>query len=489
MPLPSPRKDEDHSKFKTRCMGDGVMKKEYPDRKQRNAVCESQWKKKEKAMGNDWKTEENLALLCDETGECQPCVMDAIMADPWMITEDWMQTIISIATRAGKSPEGIAFKAPDKVTQHQLQIRGDNGIVNVKGPIFRYANLFTEISGATSVTSVARQFSEALSNPKVKTIILNIDSPGGQANGINELAETIYAARQQKKIVAYVGGSGTSAAYWIASAAGKLEVDDTGILGSIGVVLSVRKRDDSSIEFVSSSSPNKRPDPETDAGKKEIISFLDSMAEVFVDKVARNRDITSAKVLSDFGRGGLVVGAKAVAVGMADSLGSFEKIVNGGKTMPDITTKAELEEQLPEVAAALREEGKAEIDTVRTELEAKVEASEAEVEKAKIENLRLRKASLLKELTVKAGEERAKKLIGLHEKLESADLEMLGDMIADLLSTIDELGAAKGSTDVDTTLTKDQLDAKVKAYAEEHGIESETDAYVEYMKAHPEKTE
>jgi hypothetical protein len=41
MPIPSPNKDEDRKSFVSRCMGDDVMNKEYPDVKQRTAVCVS----------------------------------------------------------------------------------------------------------------------------------------------------------------------------------------------------------------------------------------------------------------------------------------------------------------------------------------------------------------------------------------------------------------------------------------------------------------
>ena len=41
MPIPSKRKDEDKNKFMSRCMGDNVMRKEYPGKSQRSAVCMS----------------------------------------------------------------------------------------------------------------------------------------------------------------------------------------------------------------------------------------------------------------------------------------------------------------------------------------------------------------------------------------------------------------------------------------------------------------
>ena len=49
MPLPSPRKDQKQSEFISSCMSNEVMKKEYPDQKQRAAVCYSQWRRKNKS--------------------------------------------------------------------------------------------------------------------------------------------------------------------------------------------------------------------------------------------------------------------------------------------------------------------------------------------------------------------------------------------------------------------------------------------------------
>lgn len=49
MPLPKPNKNEKQSEFVSKCMGDEMMNKDFPDQKQRAAVCYSQFKKKAKA--------------------------------------------------------------------------------------------------------------------------------------------------------------------------------------------------------------------------------------------------------------------------------------------------------------------------------------------------------------------------------------------------------------------------------------------------------
>ena len=55
MPLPKPIKNEKQSEFVSKCMGDSEMLKEFPNQKQRAAVCYGQFKKKSNASESlDW---------------------------------------------------------------------------------------------------------------------------------------------------------------------------------------------------------------------------------------------------------------------------------------------------------------------------------------------------------------------------------------------------------------------------------------------------
>ena len=131
----------------------------------------------------------------------------------------------------------------------------------------------TRISGATSTEVLATDIQTALDDPSIKSIVLNIDSPGGVASGMNELANLIYQGRAKKKIVAYVGGTGASAAYWIASAA-EIVIDDIGMAGSIGAALNVKLDKKTMAAPLTKSSaatppPNKRPDLTTEARPRQ----------------------------------------------------------------------------------------------------------------------------------------------------------------------------------------------------------------------------
>lgn len=270
---------------------------------------------------------------------------DIASSQPWLMLPDALDNLLTISERLG-DPAALEARLGHKLDNtRNVAVRNGVAIIPVVGPIFRYANLLTEISGATSTQILATDIRQALDNPAVKAIVLDIDSPGGVASGINELADMIYAGRSQKRIVAYIGGTGASAAYWIASAAHEVVVDDTAIVGSIGVVVEVTVATDSgkgskSYEIVSRNAPNKRPDLATEQGRAKVAETVDAMASVFEAKVARNLGVAPGRVPAMGGHGGLLVGALAVKSGLAHRLGSLERLIGELSKAPAGTIKA-----------------------------------------------------------------------------------------------------------------------------------------------------
>jgi signal peptide peptidase SppA len=254
----------------------------------------------------------------------------------WLILPDALEKIVAIADRDFNN-SALATQAGKPLDNTRTVEKRPNGVavVPVTGPIFRYANLMTDISGATSTQVLATDIKAALNDPSVKGIVLDINSPGGEATGINELAQMIFDARGTKPINAYVGGTGASAAYWIASAADNVYADKTAILGSIGVVSELQdtserdaKTGKKTYTIVSANAPNKRPDISTDAGRQGYQSIVDDLESTFISSVAQYRGISQEKVKTDFGRGGVFVGTSAIKAGLADKLGSLESVIN-----------------------------------------------------------------------------------------------------------------------------------------------------------------
>jgi capsid assembly protease len=92
-------------------------------------------------------------------------------------------------------------------------------------------------SGMTSYEGLAFQLAQASADDDVKSIVLDIDSPGGEAVGAFEMADKVRSAAKSKSVVAVVNGMAASAAYAIASAASQIVSSPSGVAGSIGVVL------------------------------------------------------------------------------------------------------------------------------------------------------------------------------------------------------------------------------------------------------------
>ncbi|WP_145181824.1 S49 family peptidase [Pseudomonas sp. URMO17WK12:I11] len=286
-----------------------------------------------------------------------PRALELAASQPWLMLPDALDNLLTISDRMG-DPVALATKRGERLDEtRRVTMRGNVAVVPVIGPIFRYANLFTEISGATSTQILATDIQRALDDPKVKSIVLNIDSPGGVASGINELAELIYAGRERKRIVAYIGGIGASAAYWIASAAGEIVIDEASLAGSIGVVVEAVVEDEKKTgrtryQIVSRNAPNKRPDLGTEEGRAKMGETIDAMAEVFVGKVARNLGVAAEKVPEMGDHGGIRVGADAVQHGLAHRVGSLESLITElakpaitlprTNTMTTVKTTAEL---------------------------------------------------------------------------------------------------------------------------------------------------
>lgn len=326
--------------------------------------------------------------------------IQAVLAHQWAIMPETLETIAGIAERESEYHGNLqALEArlgrPLGNTM-TTTVRDGVAILPVEGPLFRRANLMTEFSGATSYEMLARDFTQAMADPNVQGVILNIDSPGGEVNGASEFAAMVAAA--DKPVWAYVGGTVASAAYWIASAADKIITADTAMAGSIGVQMGFNIKDaksgEKSYRFVSSQSPMKNADPGTDAGAAQIQSNVDALAQVFIESVARNRSTTTDDVAQSYGKGAVFVASEALKRGMIDSIGTFESTLEAMKqelNSMDYSklTVAALTENRPDLVAEINSAAVASVEKIDAEA-VRAEAAKAERERiAAIEAMEL----------------------------------------------------------------------------------------------------
>lgn len=264
---------------------------------------------------------------------------NAAINSDWMITEEAFRSMLKVAARM-ELPVPVAVDPDAQPSGWEsrrdevVEVRNGVAIIPINGPIFRYAGFFTYYCGGTSVDRLARNLKAAINDPRVSSIMFEINSPGGEVTGISEFSEMVYRARSQKPITARVGGMGCSAAYWIASMCGDIAIDKTAILGSIGVMAvylddtkQLEMRGLEEIEFISTQSPYKNAAPSSDEGRNRIQKRIDALADVFVNAVAVGRGVSVKTVLDNFGQGDVFVGQAAVDAGLADRIASFSSTI------------------------------------------------------------------------------------------------------------------------------------------------------------------
>lgn len=249
---------------------------------------------------------------------------------PWAILEQRFADVIRNSRAQLEIPE---TPAPGPKV---IDAPGGTRIIQIEGILFRRDNWMTEYFGCTSYDWIYDQVSAALNDVMVRNILLMINSPGGDCDGCFELAEWLRESSGKKEIHSYVQSLAASAAYEIACSGKKITVGSVGYVGSIGVIACVndyrRMMSEIGIDeyvFVSSVSPKKNPDPATDPGKIQIQGMVDEMGQIFVDSVAKLRSIPAENVAQNFGQGAILIGSKALSVGMCDAIGNLQAAIEG----------------------------------------------------------------------------------------------------------------------------------------------------------------
>lgn len=372
---------------------------------------------------------------------------------------------INIDTLKALKPQAVAGKDGQAMTPRLEMREGGVAVLSVVGVISRYASLFEDICGGVSTQALAKEFNQAIEDPNVNALVLTFDSPGGDANGIHELGEMIYQARGKKPIKAYIGGTGASAIYWLASACDEVVIDATARLGSVGVVMTAeRYRPDEDtperLEIVSSQSPDKRQDVFSEAGQAAAQKQVDQLADVFIDRVARNMSVSRDTVLDDFGKGGILIGQVAVDKKMAHRLGSLETLISelksGTPTMTNAKTTAQGGKdktiviagaspmQAADIVATLKAERPDVLTLLNPEPETALSAAEEIATACADKGVPALSASLLKAgMSKSAALAKIDMAAGLKDKLSAAGLDSAFDTIAASLDNpLDMVGKA-----------------------------------------------
>ena len=269
----------------------------------------------------------------------------SVLSAPWAIDPSKLleiQAICKARLDGGKIDiEAVEKQLGRKLENQPVSYTVQNGVavLPIDGVIAKRMNLFSQISGGTSTQLAEQTLQDAINDSAVHSIILLIDSPGGTVDGTQLLANAVFKARTSgKAIVTLADGCMCSAAYWIGSAAQAVYiVDSTTLVGSIGVVTShtdvsgaqtaqgIKTTEISAGKYKRIASNYA---PLSADGKQSIQDSLDYTYSLFVDAVAKNRNVSGAAVLRDMADGRVFIGKQAIDAGLVDGIESLPSLVS-----------------------------------------------------------------------------------------------------------------------------------------------------------------
>jgi len=279
-----------------------------------------------------------------------------VLNSPWAIQPEKLHEIVEIYSRHLRGDKidikGIEAKAGMAFDNRPdgYQIVDGVAVIPVHGVIAKRMNLFHQISGGLSTELLGQDVQHALANDDVHSIILDIDSPGGTVDGTADVAEIIYQARSQKRIVTLANGIMASGGVWIGAAASEIYIaNSTTMSGSIGVVsthvdysLQLEQRGVIVTEIYAGRFKriNSEFKPLSKEGEAVIQEHVDFLYSVFVDTMAKFRGVEISKVLDTMADGRLFIGEQAIDAGLVDGVATMDALINmlNGGELPETNT-------------------------------------------------------------------------------------------------------------------------------------------------------
>lgn len=278
-------------------------------------------------------------------------IADRVLGRPLLIHPQKAEIILHVlqgrigidgAAIAPLGPEANRFTG-EMSASRTFRVEGGVGVVSVVGSLVNRGAWIGAYSGATSYEGLAKQLSDAAADPKVNSILLDIDSPGGEATGMFSLAAKVREVAAVKPVVAVVNDMAASAAYGIASQATEIVVSPTSMVGSIGVVLTHLDRSGElaakgikpTLIYAGRHKVDGNPyGPLTDNVKADLQVEVAKFYDQFVGLVAQGRGdrLTESDARATEAR--VFLGQEAIDKGLADRMASFDAVLASLQQQP-----------------------------------------------------------------------------------------------------------------------------------------------------------
>ncbi|HCM1954440.1 TPA: S49 family peptidase [Salmonella enterica subsp. salamae serovar 9,46:z4,z24:z39:z42] len=246
------------------------------------------------------------------------------------------------------------FMAGGKPRARFYQVVNGIAVLPVSGTLVHRLGGMRPFSGMTGYDGITARLQQAISDPEVTGVLLDIDSPGGQAAGAFDCADMIYRLGQQKPVWALANDMACSGAMLLASACARRLVTQTARIGSVGVVMAhtsyAGQLEQEGVEITLLYSGKHKTDLNPcqalpDDVRTDYQQKMDDARQMFADRVAQYTGLSAEAVMATEaaiydGQAGIEVGLADEMVNAADAINvmaaAMKNKLTGGK-MPELT--------------------------------------------------------------------------------------------------------------------------------------------------------
>lgn len=227
-----------------------------------------------------------------------------------------------------------AYPRDEKGKPAPYRVHEGVAIITIVGSLCNRGAWIGASSGLVSYEGIMHQLSTATADERVKSILLDMQSPGGEAIGCFEVAAAVRKAATQKKVVGLVNGMACSAAYAILSGCTERYTTPSGISGSIGVVMMhmdfsrylANEGVKPTFIHAGAHKVDGNPyEPLRDDVKADLQAEVDQFYDAFVSCVATGTRLSEKAIRATEAR--TYIGEEAVKVGLVDKVATIEEII------------------------------------------------------------------------------------------------------------------------------------------------------------------
>lgn len=190
---------------------------------------------------------------------------------------------------------------------------------------------------------------QARDDERVKAIVLEIDSPGGEVTASDQIYNAVVRTRARKPVVVYMDSLAASGGYYVACGGKYLIANETSITGSIGVIIETLNYEQlfnkvglAAVVFKSGKFKDilngaRQMTPEE---RDYIQSFVMKTYEKFLSVVAGERRIPAEQLRNGIADGRILSGREALENKLIDGVGQIEDAFNKAKQLGNASDAA-----------------------------------------------------------------------------------------------------------------------------------------------------